>query len=122
MTGKDTPLHGAHVSIRIGSLVQILTADQPRDPALRREGYECGIPVNIGEIIWIGSGAIILLGVPIGDDAIIGTGSVVTRDVAAGTPPSWAFRRGSAGRRDDLLVEGARRDPLVACCGLLLFS
>ncbi len=70
---------------QIGSLVQILTADHPRDPALRRQGYESGIPVRIGANVWIGSGAIILPGVTIGDDAIIGAGSVVTRNVPAGT-------------------------------------
>jgi maltose O-acetyltransferase len=69
---------------QIGSLVQVLTADHPRDPALRRQGYESGVPVHIGKNVWIGSGAIILPGVTIGDDAIIGAGSVVTRDVAAG--------------------------------------
>jgi maltose O-acetyltransferase len=69
---------------QIGSMVQILTADHPRDPALRRQGYESGIPVRIGENVWIGSGAIILPGVTIGADAIIGAGSVVTRDVPAG--------------------------------------
>jgi maltose O-acetyltransferase len=69
---------------QIGSMVQILTADHPRDPALRRQGYESGIPVRIGENVWIGSGAIILPGVTIGTDAIIGAGSVVTRDVPAG--------------------------------------
>jgi maltose O-acetyltransferase len=69
---------------QIGSLVQILTADHPRDPALRRQGYESGIPISIGENVWIGSGAIILPGVTIGDDAIIGAGSIVTRNVPAG--------------------------------------
>jgi maltose O-acetyltransferase len=69
---------------QIGSGVQILTADHPRDPALRRQGYESGIPVRIGENVWIGSGAIILPGLTIGADAIIGAGSVVTRDVPAG--------------------------------------
>jgi maltose O-acetyltransferase len=40
--------------------------------------------VVIGANVWIGGGAIILPGVTIGDDAIIGAGSVVTRDVPAG--------------------------------------
>jgi len=38
----------------------------------------------IGRNVWIGAGALILPGVSIGDDAIVGAGSVVTRDVAAG--------------------------------------
>lgn len=68
----------------IGPGVQILTADHPRDPAVRRTGLESGRPIRIGANVWIGGGAIILPGVTIGDDAIIGAGAVVTRDVAAG--------------------------------------
>jgi maltose O-acetyltransferase len=51
----------------------------------RREGLEFGRPVRIGRNAWIGGGAIILPGVTIGDDAVVGAGSVVTRDVPAGT-------------------------------------
>jgi maltose O-acetyltransferase len=69
---------------QIGSAVQILTADHPRDPALRAQLLEFGRPVTIGANVWIGSGAIILPGVTIGDDAVVGAGSVVTRDVPAG--------------------------------------
>ncbi|MFT8244309.1 sugar O-acetyltransferase [Roseomonas sp. BN140053] len=69
---------------QIGSAVQILTADHPRDPALRAQMLEFGRPVTIGANVWIGSGAIILPGVTVGDDAVIGAGSVVTRDVPAG--------------------------------------
>ena len=68
----------------IGTSVQILAADHPRDPALRRQGLENGKPIKIGRNVWIGSGTIILPGICIGDDAIIGAGSVVTRDVATG--------------------------------------
>jgi maltose O-acetyltransferase len=70
--------------LRIGAAVQVLTADHPRDPALRRQGFESGKPVRIGRNVWIGGGAIILPGVAVGDDAIIGAGSVVTRDVPTG--------------------------------------
>ena len=69
---------------QIGPLVQILTADHPRDAAIRRSGLESGRPIAIGRNVWIGGGAIITPGVTIGDDAIIGAGSVVTRDVPAG--------------------------------------
>ncbi len=68
----------------IGPAVQILAADHPRDPRLRRQKVRFGRPVTIGANVWIGGGAIILPGVTIGDDAIVGAGSVVTRDVAAG--------------------------------------
>lgn len=69
---------------QIGSYVQILTADHPRDPVLRGQGLEFAKPVRIGQNVWIGAGAIILPGVSVGDDAIIGAGSVVTRDVPSG--------------------------------------
>ncbi len=70
---------------QIGPGVQILAADHPREPALRRAGLELGRPVSIGCNVWIGGGALILPGVTIGDDAIVGAGAVVTRDVAAQT-------------------------------------
>jgi len=69
---------------QIGPAVQIYTADHPRDPQLRGTGLESGKPVRIGRNVWIGGGAILLPGVSIGDDALIGAGSVVTRDVPAG--------------------------------------
>ncbi len=69
---------------QIGPGVQILTADHPRDPAERRQMLEFGRPITIGANVWIGGGALILPGVTIGDDAIIGAGSVVTRDVPPG--------------------------------------
>lgn len=66
---------------QIGPGVQILTADHPREAAVRARMVEFGRPIVIGRNVWIGGGAIILPGVTIGDDAIIGAGSVVTRDV-----------------------------------------
>ena len=75
--------------VRIGAFslfgpgVQIYTATHPLDAKLRR-GREFGKPVTIGDDVWIGGSAIILPGVRIGDGAVIGAGSVVTRDVPAG--------------------------------------
>ena len=69
---------------KIGPHVQVLAADHPRDPASRKQRLEQGRPIKIGQNVWIGGGAIILPGVTVGDDAIIGAGSVVTRDVGAG--------------------------------------
>jgi maltose O-acetyltransferase len=69
---------------QIGPGVQILAADHPRDAAGRASGLEFGRPVHVGRNVWIGGGAIILPGVSIGDSAVIGAGSVVTRDVPAG--------------------------------------
>jgi maltose O-acetyltransferase len=82
--------------VRIGSFtlfgpaVQIYTPMHPMNAALRRQ-REFGKPVEIGSDVWIGGGAIILPGVRIGSRAVIGAGSVVTRDIpeavlAAGNP------------------------------------
>ena len=69
---------------QIGPGVQILTADDPRDAAGRASGLEFGRPVRIRRNVWIGGGSIILPGVSIDEGALIGAGSVVTRDVPAG--------------------------------------
>jgi maltose O-acetyltransferase len=69
---------------QIGPGVQILAADHPRAAHERALGLEFGRPIHIGRNVWIGGGAIILPGVSIGDDALIGAGSVVTHDVPAG--------------------------------------
>ncbi len=70
--------------VQIGPAVQIYTATHPLDPDVRRSGLEAAKPVHIGDNVWIGGAAVILPGVTIGDDAVIGAGSVVTRDVPAG--------------------------------------
>jgi maltose O-acetyltransferase len=66
-----------------GPAVQIYTATHPFDAALRRR-QELGRPVEIGSDVWVGGGAIILPGVTSGPRAVMGAGSVVTRDVPAG--------------------------------------
>ena len=73
-----------------GPGVQILTPLHPLDAALRRK-QEYGKPIEIGADVWVGGGALILAGVRIGARAVIGAGSVVTRDIpedvfAAGNP------------------------------------
>ena len=73
-----------------GPAVQIYTALHPLNAELRRR-EEFGKPVDIGSDVWVGGGAMILAGVTIGSRAVIGAGSVVTRDVpegvfAAGNP------------------------------------
>jgi maltose O-acetyltransferase len=70
---------------QIGPGVHIYAADHPRGAQLRGQGLELGRPVAIGVNVWIGGGAILLPGVSIGADAIIGAGSVVTRDVPPAT-------------------------------------
>lgn len=66
-----------------GPNVTIATAAHPVDPDLREQGYQFNMPVHIGRRCWIGAGAMILPGVTIGDNTVIGAGSVVTRDIPA---------------------------------------
>ena len=68
-----------------GTNVQLMTPLHPTDPELRIAGWEAGLPISIGDRVWVGSGAIILGGVTIGDEAVIGAGAVVTKDVPART-------------------------------------
>jgi maltose O-acetyltransferase len=66
----------------LGPNVQLYAATHPVDASLRREGLEYAEPITIGEDVWIGGAAVVLPGVAIGDRAVVGAGSVVTRDVA----------------------------------------
>ncbi|WP_366523177.1 sugar O-acetyltransferase [uncultured Tateyamaria sp.] len=67
----------------IGPGAHILCADHHRDPVKRRAGIEIARPVRIGADVWIGAGALVLPGITVGPRAIIGAGSVVTKDVGA---------------------------------------
>lgn len=74
-----------------GPNVTVCTAGHPILPELREQGYQYNAPVRIGRSCWIGAGAVILPGVTIGDNTVVGAGSVVTRDllsnvVAVGNP------------------------------------
>ena len=68
----------------LGPGVHIYCAEHDHDPERRAAGWEIAKPVTLGADVWIGGGAILLPGVSIGDGAIVGAGSIVTRDVAAG--------------------------------------
>lgn len=66
---------------QIAPNVSIYTAGHPIHPDSRNSGYEYGIPITIGDSVWIGGNTVILPGVTIGDNVVIGAGSVVTKDV-----------------------------------------
>lgn len=75
----------------IGPNVTIATAGHPILPELRQQGYQYNMPVHIGKNCWLGAGVIVLPGITIGDNTVIGAGSVVTKDipsnvVAVGNP------------------------------------
>lgn len=74
-----------------GPNVTIATAGHPICPELREKGLQYNMPVHIGKNCWIGSNAVILPGITIGDNVVIGAGSVVTKNipsnvVAVGNP------------------------------------
>ncbi|MCI9215686.1 MAG: sugar O-acetyltransferase [Dorea sp.] len=74
-----------------GPNVTIATAGHPICPELREKGLQYNMPVHIGKNCWIGANAVVLPGITIGDNVVIGAGSVVTKDipsnvVAVGNP------------------------------------
>lgn len=85
--GKVTIGKNAQIAPHVG----IYTAGHPIHPDSRNSGYEYGLPITIGDNVWIGGNAAILPGVTIGDNVVVGAGSVVSKDlpsnvVAAGDP------------------------------------
>ncbi|MBQ7779299.1 MAG: sugar O-acetyltransferase [Clostridia bacterium] len=75
----------------LGPNVVLATAGHPIEPSLREKVYQFNIPVRIGKNCWLGAGVIVLPGITIGDNTVVGAGSVVTKDlppnvVAVGNP------------------------------------
>lgn len=71
--------------------VTLATAHHPIDPVARGAYWECGDPITIGKNVWLGTNVVVLPGVTIGDNTVVGAGSIVTRDlpanvVAVGSP------------------------------------
>jgi maltose O-acetyltransferase len=69
--------------VQIGPSVQLLTPTHPVDPELRRSKLEAALPITIGDNVWLGGGVIVLPGVSIGANTVVGAGSVVVRDLRA---------------------------------------
>ena len=67
----------------LGPNVVIATAGHPILPELREKALQFNMPVHIGRNCWLGAGVIVLPGVTIGDNTVIGAGSVVTKDIPA---------------------------------------
>lgn len=86
----DTHIYvGDHVMI--GPNVVISTGTHPVAPIHREKSLQYNLPVYIERNVWIGSGVQIIPGVTIGENTVIGAGSIVTKDipsnvVAAGNP------------------------------------
>lgn len=60
------------------------TAGHPLDAERRNAGLEYALPIRIGNNVWIGAQVCVLPGVTIGDNSVIGAGSVVTKDIPSG--------------------------------------
>lgn len=77
--------------VLFGPHVVLAAANHPFLPELRRKGLQYNLPIHIGEGAWLGANVVVAPGVTVGDYAVIGAGSVVTRDIpprvlAAGAP------------------------------------
>lgn len=68
---------------QIGPNVQLLTPTHPLDPKPRRDKLEAAQPITICDNVWLGGGVIVCPGVTIGENSVVGAGSVVTRDIPA---------------------------------------
>jgi len=80
----NNEVHIGH-HVMIGPAVQIYTAAHPVEAETRIQGWEVAKPIAIGDNVWIGGGAIILPGVTVGRNSVVGAGAVVTRSVPADT-------------------------------------
>ena len=68
-------------NVMLAPNVTISTAGHPVHPTSRNSGYEYGIPITIGDNVWLGANVMINPGVTIGNNVVIGSGSVVTKDI-----------------------------------------
>jgi len=66
-----------------GPNVVLATAGHPILPELREKAYQYNSSVHIGRNCWLGAGVLVMPGVTIGDNTVIGAGSVVTKDIPA---------------------------------------
>ena len=97
----------------IGPGCNLATSIHPISPRLRRHKLQYNKPIHIGNNVWFGAGVTVLPGVTVGDNAIVGAGSVVTKDV-----PSNAIVAGNPARlirmitdEDDYTYEKGKRIP-----------
>ena len=78
-------------NVMLGPKVARYAVNHAIDPAVRSQGHDYPVPITIGSNVWIGGSVVVCPGVTIGDNTVIGAGSVVTKDipsnvVAAGNP------------------------------------
>ena len=71
-------------NVFIGPNCGFYTAEHPIDAATRNQGLESARPIKVGSDVWIGGNVCVMPGVTIGDNVVIGAGSVVTKDIPSG--------------------------------------
>jgi maltose O-acetyltransferase len=69
--------------VQMGPGIHLYTATHPLDAATRKSGLESALPIAIGNGVWLGGGTIVCPGVTIGENTVVGAGSVVVRDLPA---------------------------------------
>ena len=84
--------------------VAIYTAGHPIHPDTRNSGFEYGKEVTIGDNVWLGGNTVVCPGVHIGNNVVIGSGSVVTKDI-----PDWSIAAGNPCRVIRRITESDRR-------------
>ena len=69
--------------VQIATNVQLLTATHPLEAEPRRNAWESASPISLADGVWLGGGVIVCPGVSIGENTVVGAGSVVIRDLPA---------------------------------------
>lgn len=100
-------------SVMLAPNVAIYTAAHPLDAGRRNSGNEFAVPVSIGNNVWLGGNVVVVPGVKIGNNSVVGAGSVVTRDlpdnVLAVGNPARILRE--IGERDRIFFYRDRKYP-----------
>lgn len=84
------PIHIGR-NVMLGPRVSLVTPEHPINPVERNSGLEFGRPITIGDNCWLGADVTVIGGVTLGDNVVVGAGSVVTKSfddnvVIAGNP------------------------------------
>ncbi len=71
-------------NVFLGPNCSFYTPEHPIDSEIRKQGLEYAFPIKIGNNVWFGGNVTVIAGVTIGDNTVIGAGSIVTKDIPSG--------------------------------------